>query len=74
VVDALHHFREHLLAFLDCEERLLRGVYENADYDLVEQFAAALDDVQVTVCYGIKRTGIDSASHQPHTTGILQIL
>ena len=36
---------------------------DHSDDDLIEQLAAALDDVQVTVGYGVKRTGVDGASH-----------
>jgi hypothetical protein len=56
-------FGEHLAAFLDGEERLLIRVYEDADDYLVEEFAAALDDIQMTVGDGVERAGVDGASH-----------
>jgi hypothetical protein len=44
-----------------CRFCCVRGyrVYKFADDDLVEEFATALDDVQVTVSDGVKRTGVD---------------
>jgi hypothetical protein len=42
---------------------LLIRVDEDADDYLVEEFAAALDDVQMTVGDRVERTGVDGASH-----------
>jgi hypothetical protein len=63
MVNAFHDFGEHLVAFFDREERLLIRVYEDADDYLVKQFATALDDIEVTVGDGVKRAGVDRASH-----------
>jgi hypothetical protein len=51
------------VAFLDGEERQLIGVDEDADNYLVKEFAAALDDIEMTVSDGVERAGIDRASH-----------
>src|SRR5262249_33953516 len=54
VVDELQHFGEHPAAFFDAEERLLLRVNENGDNNFIEEFAAALDDIQVAVSYGVE--------------------
>jgi hypothetical protein len=51
------------MALFESEEGLLVRVDEYADDYFVEEFAAALDDIQVAVSDGVKRTGVDGASH-----------
>src|SRR5215467_7331416 len=48
-VDTLDDFVEHLLPLVDSEERSLIRIYEDADDYLVEEFAAALDDVEMPI-------------------------
>src|SRR5204862_7144371 len=63
LIDILQNFGEHLLPFLDSEEGLLLRIDQNADDYLVEEFAAALDNVQMAVGNWVKRPGVDGASH-----------
>jgi hypothetical protein len=51
------------MALFESEEGLLVRVDEYADDYFVEEFAAALDDIQVTVGDRIERTRVDGASH-----------
>jgi hypothetical protein len=71
LVDVRKDLRQHHPAFFDTEERLLLRINENGDYNFVKQFAATLDNVQMTVSYGIERTGVDGAAH---LEGMLQDL
>src|SRR3989454_5379779 len=52
---------DHLESFFHREERLLRGIGDHRDDELVEDLEAALDDVDVAVVDRIEHTGIDSA-------------
>ena len=49
LLDRLEHLFEHIATFFDREERLLVRVYQNSNDYFVEEFAAALDDVEMTV-------------------------
>ena len=40
------------------------GIDEDANDDFVEQFAAAFDDVEMTVGDGVERTGVNGAPHE----------
>jgi hypothetical protein len=51
-------------ALLDREERSLLVVVRDADDHLVEQFARALDDIEVAVRDRIEAAGINSAAHR----------
>ena len=49
LLDGLEHLFEQVATFFDGEERLLIGVDQNGNDYFVEEFAATLDDVEVTV-------------------------
>src|SRR5206468_9977868 len=60
---------DHLEALLDREARLLRGVRDVRDDQLVEDLKAALDDVDVAVVHGIEHARIDrTLGHGPQAT------
>jgi hypothetical protein len=52
-------FADHLDAFIEGEERVFAGVAADGDDDLVEEAAAAGDDVEVTVGNWVKAAGED---------------
>jgi hypothetical protein len=62
-VKLFEDFFQHCLTLLDCEEGTLLRVHEDCDDDLIEEFAAAFDNVEVTVRDGVKRTGVDGSAH-----------
>jgi hypothetical protein len=53
-LNSFENFAEHLAPFIYGKERLLVGVHQDGDDDFVEEFAASLDDVEVTVCNWIE--------------------
>src|SRR2546421_7157473 len=60
---------DHLEALLDREQRLLRGIRDDRDDQLVEDLEAALDDVDVAVVYGIEHARVDrTLGHGPQAT------
>lgn len=62
-LERFDHLPDDLDALLDREQRRFLLIYEDADGDLVEQLAAALDDVEMAVGDGIKRAGIHGTTH-----------
>ena len=63
VTQLSHSLIEHFTPFLEREERLLVRVDQYADDYLVKEFAAALDNIQMTVGDRIKGAGVDGAPH-----------
>ena len=55
----LHHFSEHLHALGHSEQTLLALILQHRDDQAVSQFAAARNQVQVSVGDRIERTRID---------------
>lgn len=63
-LDAAERVAQNRLPLFDREQRLLLRVDDDGDDDLVEEVAAATDDVEVTVRDGIEGAGIDGTSHK----------
>ncbi len=66
---------EHREAFVDAEQRLLRGVVEHRDDDLVVQGGGPGDDVEVAVGHGVERPWADHpADHsRAHATLLIRV-
>ena len=54
VLIRLHHFGDHLETFIGGEGVLFLGIGSNNHDDFVEYRYATIDDVQVTICWGVK--------------------
>jgi hypothetical protein len=54
LVDTRKHLGQHLAPLLDGKQGLLLRIDEDGDDDFVEQLAAALYDVQMTVRHGVE--------------------
>jgi hypothetical protein len=49
LLDFLKHLFQHLAALFNREKRLLLRIHEDRDDYLIEEFAAALDDVEMAI-------------------------
>src|SRR5207248_7878256 len=65
----LEQFRDegldHLDALLGREERVFSGMAADGDNELVEEGAAADDDVQMSVCNGVEGAGVEGEVVHP---------
>ena len=57
------------MAFLDGKNGFLSGLTSMLTMISSKEFATALDDIQMPVGDGVKRTGVDGASHVRHVKG-----
>ena len=62
VVAVADRFLQKVEPLLEGEEWLFLIVVRDGHDDFVEKFAGAFDDIEVTVCHGIKAAGINRAS------------
>jgi len=59
VVKARSHRLQHLAPVGDTEQRVFLGIAKNSDHQFIEDLAAALDQVKMSVGRRIERSGID---------------